>query len=356
MAERILIDRGHGGSDPGAVKYVREVDITHAWGAELDAQIKRLGGDSYVLQDGADANSDLSVPVNEANNYGKPWLFISIHANAGGGTGYETYIYSGAWNNASTADLGHGVHNSYGAVAQKYGLANRGLKKGDFYVIRETRNRACLLELAFVDSQKDADLMKNVTFRAEACEALARALMKEAGQTIKEPAKPVDPPKPVAEPAKYPLPAESKRLKLESGRVKLVNMASKTVLDCSMSKKTAHGWEDNGQTQQLPYWDEKTRRLMVKIEGKDYALDAVAQKNNTQAIWYDKPHSGQLEQWFLEYIKTTTGGIDVVRIINVYTGRALDLHQGLKTNGAAVTTWKPANSDIHYWMVNKIKQ
>lgn len=353
MAEKILIDRGHGGSDPGAVGYVKEIEITHAWGAELANKIVRLGGNVYLLQDGTDANSDLSVPVNEANAYGLPWLYVSIHANAGGGTGYETYLYSGSWNNASTANLGWAVHNAYGAVAQKYGLANRGLKAADFYVLRTTYNRACLLELAFVDKQFDANLLTNATFRSEACEALARALMKEAGQTIVEPT-PAPSPTPT-EPDRYPLPAESKRYPMENGNYKFTNVSSGTVLECSLSHKVAQGWQMNGEVHQIPRWEKNTQRIIVTIAGKDYALDAVARKNGTQAIWYDNPHSGELEKWFIEKIGVTNSGITIVRIINVWTGRALDLAGGSKVNGTSVNTYNSLSTPSQYWYVEKVK-
>ena len=76
MHERILINPGHGGNDPGALVYVQETNITHAWGAKLADQINNLGGDTYVLPDGYNWNSDLSIPVRKANAYGNPWLYI----------------------------------------------------------------------------------------------------------------------------------------------------------------------------------------------------------------------------------------------------------------------------------------
>ena len=184
MHERILIDPGHGGNDPGAVGYVQEANITHVWGAELAAQINNLGGDTYVLPDGSNANSDLSIPVNTANAYGLPWLYISLHANAGGGTGAEIYLHDSVWCNPETSSLAHTVLNAYMSVASKYGLRNRGVKAADFYVLKETESRAVLLELGFVDNSTDANLLTNETFRKEACTAMARALMQEAGQPV----------------------------------------------------------------------------------------------------------------------------------------------------------------------------
>jgi len=185
MHERILIDPGHGGNDPGAIGHVREVDITHDWGAELANQINNLGGDTYVLPDGINWKNDLELPVNTANAYGNPWLYVSIHANAGGGTGAEIYIHPSVWCSPTTASLAHSTFNAYMSVAKKHGMSSRGVKPGDFSVLRETNNRAVLIELGFVDNASDAKLLADPTFRTEACKAMARALMLEAGQVIK---------------------------------------------------------------------------------------------------------------------------------------------------------------------------
>ncbi|WP_162473985.1 N-acetylmuramoyl-L-alanine amidase [endosymbiont 'TC1' of Trimyema compressum] len=63
-------------------------------------------------------------------------------------------IYTKYWSNSPTASLGHAVYNACSSVASKNGLANRGLKAGDLYVLRETNNRTVLLELGFVDNKK----------------------------------------------------------------------------------------------------------------------------------------------------------------------------------------------------------
>ena len=350
MAKRILIDRGHGGSDPGAVSYVREVDITHSWGNELANTIKSLGGDVYVLQDGWDANSDLSVPVNEANAYGNPWLFISIHANAGGGTGYETYLYTGAWNNKATSDLGHAIHNTYGEVARKYGLANRNLKPADFYVLRNTRNEAALLELGFVDRKFDADLLANAAFRKEACNALARGLMRVAGQAIKEPE-----PQPLPVPDYViPFPDESKRLNLADGTYHIYFECNGVTLDNSLSKSVAQGWQANGQEQQYPRWEQKTKRWINRKGGKDFALDGVYRKDGVQALWWGTPHLGALEQWFIELIGYTNKGLPRVRLRNAYSGRCIAIKGGSAVNGTSVIMEPPGSSPYQYLILEKI--
>ena len=137
-------------------------------GLELADQINNLGGDTYVLPDGYNWNSDLSIPFRKANAYGNPWLYISIHANAGGGTGAEMFLHYCAWCDQGTSNLAHSVFNAYMSVASKNSLPNRGLKAGDFYVLRETSRRAVLLELGFVDNSTDASLLESEIFRKEA--------------------------------------------------------------------------------------------------------------------------------------------------------------------------------------------
>ena len=63
----------------------------------------------------------------------------------------------------------------------------------------------------------------------------------------------------------YPLPNESKRLKVDDGRYMLVNMAGGTVLEANSNSKVAQGCQMNGYgySHQMPTFKSKTRRLDV---------------------------------------------------------------------------------------------
>ena len=74
-------------------------------------------------------------------------VFISIHCNAfnGEACGVETYSYS-----INTNDLATDIHEEL--LKSKCYTKNRGTKTANFYVIKNTNMRACLIELGFIDN------------------------------------------------------------------------------------------------------------------------------------------------------------------------------------------------------------
>lgn len=204
MAKKIIIDPGHGGSDPGAVNLVREGDFNLAMAESILESIKRMGGDGVIIA----RNTSLAGAISEAKNFGPNAVLISIHANAGGGTGYECFYAEGFYKGATKA-LVDAVHKAY-AVS---GLRDRGIKADTttrhkrLGILRDTPMSAVLIECGFVDNASDAALLNDPGFRARMGEALAKALMAQAGQAVKEPA-----PAPVPQPA--PAPAKSYKVKI----------------------------------------------------------------------------------------------------------------------------------------------
>lgn len=298
---------------------------------------------------------------------------VELHRNAGGGTGYETLIHSSF--SADATDTG--IHNAMISL----GFVNRGIKSrsdlGNMNRMATAGISYSLIELGFIDNPNDNTLFDNIVSQIgkKIYTACSNAGVTRLGviyghgqgdpgasaygrteaadvRRITVTASTTTPPS--TEPETYPLPAESTRLKLASGKYIFINVSSGSVLDCSYSKKTAQGWQANGEAQQIPRWEENYRRLIVTVDGKEYALDAQARKNGTQSVWANPPHSGQLQQWFLEHIKTTNSGIPVVRIISVYTGRCLDLDKGLHDNGTKISTWNSLNSAFQYWYAYKV--
>ncbi|GGE85050.1 N-acetylmuramoyl-L-alanine amidase [Priestia taiwanensis] len=185
----IIIDPGHGGSDSGGTgNGLVEKNLTYTIAAKVQ---------SYLLTyyQSADARvtrwSDTYVSLDQrcqiANNANADF-FLSIHINAGGGTGYEDYIYSGLSSTGPTAQKRDIFHNAVVPVLQKYGLKDRGKKKADFYVLRKTNMDAILTEAAFIDTTFDANLMKNETFLNDLSAAYARGVATILGL------KPVQPP------------------------------------------------------------------------------------------------------------------------------------------------------------------
>ncbi|AKM19367.1 Sporulation-specific N-acetylmuramoyl-L-alanine amidase [[Flavobacterium] thermophilum] len=99
MAEFVqVIDPGHGGHDPGAVANgLREKDLTLKIALYTRDYIHELyeGVKVYLTRD-KDVFVGLSERADFANRLNADH-FCSIHINAGGGKGFESYIYNGSY-------------------------------------------------------------------------------------------------------------------------------------------------------------------------------------------------------------------------------------------------------------------
>src|SRR5690606_13418747 len=86
--KKVFIDPGHGGSDSGAVgNGLKEKDLTLAIAKECEKVLKsEYEGVTVKMSRTGDTYPTLSARTNAANSWNAD-LFISIHINAGGGTG-----------------------------------------------------------------------------------------------------------------------------------------------------------------------------------------------------------------------------------------------------------------------------
>lgn len=157
---KIFIDPGHGGSDPGATgNGLREKDLT----LDIAKRIQKYLNDNFTghqikLSRTNDKYLALSERANMANSWGADF-FLSVHINAGGGTGYEDYIYNGLSNSSSTAKLRDTIHAEI--VKEQSFWSNRGKKKANFAVLRLTKMSGILTENGFIDTKADADKLKS---------------------------------------------------------------------------------------------------------------------------------------------------------------------------------------------------
>lgn len=139
----VYFDAGHGGRDPGAVKYVTEKDVNiKVVNYAVEYLNKHFNVEVYK-----DVSDDsLSTICSRANKM-KADLFVSIHFNAGGGDGFEAWLYSSA-------------NKALGLCFEKYvkqaGQNSRGVKYDpELIVLNSTNMKAILCEIAFVDNKKD---------------------------------------------------------------------------------------------------------------------------------------------------------------------------------------------------------
>ncbi|MGN0950006.1 MAG: N-acetylmuramoyl-L-alanine amidase [Mitsuokella sp.] len=164
----ILLNPGHslGGSpDPGAVNNdygITEADINALIAENCAIALEHYGFNVTVLQSHNLRGEAPEFPnvTGMANNWPAD-LFISIHANAGGGRGCETYCYSGAsWGNVFAHYVQDALHRDVSRVDKTF--PNRGVKLGpELAVLRCTAMPAILVETAFLDQDDDVRLLQS---------------------------------------------------------------------------------------------------------------------------------------------------------------------------------------------------
>jgi hypothetical protein len=151
---RISINAGHGGADPGAVgNGHKEADVARLIKDGLIAQARARGA---LASDGTASDGSTNAQAASANAFAAG-LALSIHLNAGGGTGCEAYYAAGT----AQANIALAKKIS-AALAGHYGFPDRGAKpdvtprlpKGMNF-LRRTNMPALLIEWCFIDSAAD---------------------------------------------------------------------------------------------------------------------------------------------------------------------------------------------------------
>ncbi|WP_018664631.1 N-acetylmuramoyl-L-alanine amidase [Heyndrickxia acidiproducens] len=192
MTKIVVIDPGHGGKDPGAsANGLKEKDIVLKISKYAKAALENnYEGAKVYLTRSTDVFVELSERANFANKK-KADLFVSNHVNAGGGTGFESYVYTSI-NGGSTEKMRSAVHYEVKKVYN--GFKDRGKKKANLAVVRETAMEAMLLEHLFIDTKKDANFLKSDANLKKVAAAEAKGIAKALG--LKAKSKPVAKPSP----------------------------------------------------------------------------------------------------------------------------------------------------------------
>lgn len=173
MTVKIVLDPGHGGKDPGAVAHgMREADVNLDVARAAAAALRGKHGAEILLTREADEYVSLQARAERANAWGAE-LFLSIHTNAGGGQGFESYRHPAAAER--TRDLHRAIHQELAEFFAGCDRQDRGMKEKNLHVLRETRMPAVLLECLFLDHPADAVLLACRDFRRDLGEAVAWA-------------------------------------------------------------------------------------------------------------------------------------------------------------------------------------
>lgn len=167
----IVLDAGHGGTDPGAGgNGLVEKSINLDTALRVENYLKQAGMNVYLTRR-SDTKLELSERVQLATLAGGT-EFVSIHANSGGGTGTETYYYKSAFYNPHVEESNKLATAIQNRLIEAWGLKDRGVKVGNFHVIREINMPAALVELGFIDSANDSQKLGSEYWRDKAAKAI----------------------------------------------------------------------------------------------------------------------------------------------------------------------------------------
>jgi N-acetylmuramoyl-L-alanine amidase len=217
----VIIDPGHGGSDPGAGSRngedagAFEKNLTLELARQLEERLEQALNVRVVLTRTSDATLSLDDRSALANQY-KGDLLISLHLNSSPNTsarGAETYFSSfeatdaEAMRAAEAANRGDGdplfelelmlwdlAQSRYLGQSQRFaslvqaelndslGLRNRGVKQAPFKVLLGAAMPAVLVEFGFLSNPSEQERLRSAEYRVKLVESLVRAVARYKAQ------------------------------------------------------------------------------------------------------------------------------------------------------------------------------
>lgn len=197
MTKVIAIDAGHGINTPGkrTPDNEREWSFNNKVAVAATKYLNEYEGVKIVRLDDPTGKSDVPLKARtDKANKAKADVLVSIHHNALAGKwgthgGTEVFTYIGNWPDAERL-----AKLVLDRIVKAYGLRNRGLKKANFHMVRESAMPAILIEGGFMDSTVDIKKMRDDKVLDAAGKAIAEALAVYFG--LKKKKKPAPKPKP----------------------------------------------------------------------------------------------------------------------------------------------------------------
>jgi len=173
----VILDPGHGGYDLGArMSSVDEKSLALSTALLTKKHLQDMGY-RVVLTRSRDVFISLEKRALIANET-KGKLFVSIHFNAANNPiakGVEVF-YNMAQDKirgASSKKLATGVLHK---IIDKTASENRGIKEGNFFVIRETKMPSILVEAGFMTHPDELHLLKDIQYRDKIAKGIAEGV------------------------------------------------------------------------------------------------------------------------------------------------------------------------------------
>lgn len=184
---KIMVDPGHGGTDPGAIgpTGVREADANLAMSLKLRDRLEDMGAEVRMTRDtdrnvsrpGAPQKEELQARVALANSWPAD-LFVAVHSNSSTvPTLKGTQTFHARQASRTSREMAKSIHENMVATTGRKDLK---VRQADFYVVKHTHMPAVLVETAFVSNPEEEKLLADPEFHGLVADAIAKGVSESA--------------------------------------------------------------------------------------------------------------------------------------------------------------------------------
>ncbi|WP_025782990.1 N-acetylmuramoyl-L-alanine amidase [Sporosarcina sp. D27] len=179
---KIVLDAGHGLRTAGKLTPDGEKEWLFNNTVLIAAQSILETYENVELLRVDDPTGKTDVRLKMRTDYANTWkadVYLSFHHNANTGVwgdwgGVETYTFEGNGSNSKADKLAKFIQPR---LVRAMGLRDRGVRKKNLHVLRETKMPAVLIEGGFMDSRTDIEALRNPQRLKAQGEAIAEAVI-----------------------------------------------------------------------------------------------------------------------------------------------------------------------------------
>jgi N-acetylmuramoyl-L-alanine amidase len=177
---KVIIDAGHGGIDPGVTGFVQESEVVLQVAEKLKEVLESQGVTVIMTREDNQSYPSLVDRVAQITEDTK--LLVSIHANSGlsaNQEGIETWIAreSSLQITGSTLKTPKFARDVHSELIRATGAKDRGLRSNDFYIVRNSSVPAVLINIGFVSSKEESLKLASESYQQTLAEAMATAIV-----------------------------------------------------------------------------------------------------------------------------------------------------------------------------------
>lgn len=180
----VVIDAGHGGKAPGAIKQgIQEKDLNLAILLKLKDLLDQNDKNIGVYYTRTEDNNPTFEQRAQLANKSNANLFISIHNNSTTDGGMSAYNGTEVMYDEAKSEEGfsskHLAEICLEETTAALGSKNNGLALGNsIYIIRSSQVPVALIEVGFMTNQEELDKLKSEEYQQQAAQGIYNAIMR----------------------------------------------------------------------------------------------------------------------------------------------------------------------------------